>query len=163
MITDIHGNALDPIWMAEFRGFFFGEGYLGIVSWGKTKFDIPKLAARAVISSRMDDAVILHELHSKLGGQIFTQLPSRAITSSSGKTYTCNPSVQWRATKAEDVSRICDILNMGLLPSKKRREIAIIREFLATVLPPGKRVPQEIYQKRYELHQQIKLLHKYEA
>lgn len=161
-MLDIHGNELDPIWCAEFRGYFYGEGFLGIVSWGKIPtLNIPKLMVRAQITCRSDDAPVLADIHSKLGGIFYQEHKGRKTSNREGVYYQSNPYHVWRVTKADHIRRICDILSEGVLPARKRDQVAIIREFLATIDAPGKRVSQDTYILRQTLHEKIKALHQY--
>lgn len=147
---------LDPIWCAEFRGFFWGEGYLGITSWGvnPNKGSI-RLMARIQISIRDDDADVLIDIHRKLGGVLTYQDNNRLHAKA-------NPICIWRVTRKAEILRVLDVLENGALPSKKRLQIAILREFMDTVPAPGKKPTQAEYLKREHLHRQIKQFHSYQ-
>lgn len=129
-MKDAHGNRLDPIWMAEFRGFFFGEGHLGITTNGTLKGKT--YVARAAITLRDDDEPVLREIQARLGGLLHRERHGK-ISKINGKTHQTKPYVVWRVTSRADVARVCDILDAGVLPAKKRREVSIIREFLSTL------------------------------
>ena len=159
-MKDINDTELDPAWIAEFRGFFFGEGFLGIVSWGMHS-GYPKLMVRAQITSRSDDEAILHDIRSHLGGIVYRENAGRSSSGKRGELYQSNPYSVWRITKADDIRRLCNILEGGVLPSRKKAQIAVIREFLDTILPPGKRIDLVTRAKRHELHEKIKALHQY--
>lgn len=160
-MDDANDNPINSEWLAEFRGFFFGEGFLGIVSWGKHPKGYSKLVPRAQITCRSDDVAILHDICSKLGGFVYTEWDGRKSSGKHEELYQSNPYSAWRITKASDIRRLCDILEGGLLPSRKKEQISTMREFLATCLPPGKRLTDELYAKRQELHLKIKALHQY--
>jgi len=152
----------DPIWLAEFRGFFYGEGYLSIVSWGREKrLGCNKLTGRANITQRSDDAAILYDIRSKLGGFIYQERHPCKLQGANGKEYVSKPVHIWRLTKVADLRLLCDILEAGVLPARKKEQVVVMREFLKTVLPPGHRVPLEVYQRRMELANQMKALHHY--
>lgn len=129
---DVNGEPLDPFWAAEFRGYFFGDGYLGIVRNGKDRrTGLPMNTARAQITTRDDDAAMLHDISAKLGGKV-----SLAAASGDRKHH---PVAIWRTRNMVDVARVCDALDGGLMPSKKRAEIAVVRRYLAIRIPPGPR------------------------
>lgn len=164
MIIGVDGSSIDELWLAEFRGFFFGEGHLGITSWGKPKKGFRSFVARVQITARSDDAALLFDIQSKLGGTVYHELPSRlspGTGSSSIKSYRSNPVTIWRLTRADDIRRLCDVLAPGKLPSKKLREVEIMREFLETVQPAGKKPTLEQRALRSRLNDRIKSLHRY--
>lgn len=130
-MRDAHGEELDPVWMAEFRGFFFGEGYLGITTNGRGRGKVYHIA-RAAITLRDDDEPVLREIQKRLGGLLHRERCGR-VSHVDGTPHQTKPFVVWRVTSKSDVARVCDILDAGHLPSKKRREIAVMRAFLATV------------------------------
>lgn len=147
---------LDPIWCAEFRGFFWGEGYLGICSWGKHPKGYTKLSPRIQISIRDDDAQMLQDIHAKLGGVLTYQANNRHMANA-------NPVCVWRVTRKDEIERILDVLEQGVMPCKKQRQIVVLREYLKTMRPPGRRISGAIYRTREELHRQIKELHSYQT
>lgn len=168
-MKDVNGKALDPIWMAEFRGFFFGEGYLGITRNGKgrSKTSAPQFVPRAAITARDDDEAVLQDIHSKLGGLIHYDGRGK-ITVFEGVEHKTKPYAVWRVTSKDDVARVCDVLELGTLPSKKRHEIAIMREFLATQgVKRGRLNPKEqvaygkIVANRQRLAEKLKEMHAY--
>jgi hypothetical protein len=159
-ILDINGLPIDHIWLAEFRGFFYGEGYLGICSWGKHPKGHTNLRARVQITSRSDDSTILYDIQSKLGGMVYQEGKGRK-SSNGGKIYQSNPYTVWRCVRKDELTRICDILSMGVLPSRKRNQIETIREFLSTVPKPGYKTTSAQVQQREQLWNQIKDLHAY--
>lgn len=161
-MLDTHGQLIDPIWAAEFRGFFCGEGYLGISSWGyDPKNDCRKLRARVQITSRSDDSDVLREFQSRFGGVVYQEHDGRISNNGNGKKYVSKPYTVWRVVKADQLRLILDVLENGIIPFRKREQIQVIREFLATVTHVGQKNTPEIRQKRTLLHQQIKELHKY--
>jgi len=172
-MKDVNGKELDKVWMAEFRGFFFGEGYLGITTNGKerrkNRWRRKHHLARAAITLRDDDEEILKAIREKLGG-IFHREGHGRKSNFGDKEFDTKPYVVWRVTSKEDVSRVCDILEGGLLPSKKRREIIIMRKFLATVgtQKRGPKTPKKeaefglVLEERERLAAEIRRLHSYD-
>lgn len=162
MIRDIHGNEINERWLSEFRGFFYGEGYLGITTNG-THNGWKSYTARAQITLRMDELPILNEIHAKLGGDLTLSRKGRKINAEK-KKYQSHPLAIWRARNKEDVLRVCDILKDGILPSKKKAEIETIRKFYSLGMKPGKKSTEEkqkFADLKAILHQEIKDLHQY--
>lgn len=149
-IIDVNGCDINELWLAEFRGFFFGEGYLGITTNGVDKYGNVSYTARVQISLRHDDESILKEIQSKLGGNFSYE--NRKWKDGRKQQ---NKVAVWRARHFKDVSRVCDILETGMLPSKKKNEIAVIRKFLKL---HGLSVSDSIAEKRL-LHETIKNMH----
>lgn len=70
-VIDKHGRVISERWLAEFAGYFYGEGYLGITTNGMARDGIHRnYTARAQITARMDDLALIQEIHDKLGGTI---------------------------------------------------------------------------------------------
>ena len=166
-MKDIHGLDLDSIWMAEFRGFFFGEGYLGVIVNGKKHGKIQH-TCRAQITLRDDDVEMLHDIHSKLGGLLHTEKRGR-ISKINGKKHVTRPYSVWRVTGKPDVTRVCDILELSVMPSKKRLEVLVLRKYLDTIgiLKHGPRTKEkaELWKKTFDIRQELanelKRLHSY--
>lgn len=169
MIIAKDGTFLDPLWEAEFRGFFFGEGYLGITSNGYGRNGYRHYLARAQITLRDDDASILYQIQKKLGGCVYVEKKGRSSKSSNGELYQSNPYIVWRVGSREDVTRICNILEKSLLPSKKKQEIVIMRLFLNTLgIKNGPKSEEEkvelnrVQLVRSSLASQLKKMHAYQ-
>lgn len=161
-MLDIHDQLIDPIWAAEFRGFFCGEGYLGISSWGyDPKNDCRKLRPRIQITSRSDESAVLYEFQSRFGGIVYQEHDGRISKGNYGEVYNSKPYTVWRVVKADQLRLILDVLENGVIPFRKREQIQVLREFLTTITHVGQKNTPEIHQKRNRLHQQIKELHKY--
>lgn len=130
MLIDIKGTPIDPIWAAEFRGFFFGDGFLGIVRNGKSRWTGEiSMTARAQITLRDDDSDILLAIHARIGGAITRE----------GSKLNKRPTMIWRTRSRSEVERVCDLLEGAALPSKKLAEVAVMRRFLAIKVPPSRR------------------------
>lgn len=136
---------INPIWAAEFRGFFFGDGYLGITRNG-IRHGRAAYTARAQITLRGDDREVLLDIQAHLGGMIYDYQKE-------GKTF-----VVWRTRSSGDLGRVLNCLEGGILPAKKRFEIPIVRQFCETV-QGNKNLSSEIDDLRRALCQEIKQLH----
>lgn len=156
MLLTHDGHPLDPLWAAEFRGFFFGDGYLSIARNGKNRADRPSYSPIAQIVARADDAEILHDIEQKLGGGVYLSFPSNKRS---------QPTKSWRVRSRAGVSLVCDVLEGGLLPSKKLDEVHVVREFMALSEPYGPRKPgfdhEYVAAERERLWKEIKELHAY--
>lgn len=114
---------LDPLWWAEFRGFFFGEGSVMFRNQKTlTSFGNPtsrrKLVPLLQISVRRDDHLVLEDVHQKLGGQ-FHHKKAHGAT---------NEAVTWLTPGWSRTYNIVVPLSEGLLPSKKRAEMLLMKE-----------------------------------
>lgn len=131
-ITDVEGQAIDPIWAAEFRGFFWGEGTLNVQCHrpaGRGMVNSYSTAITASIGLRSDDAPILVEFARRLGGRLrtekYTRDPNRTIT-------------RWVCGTAADCLRIAQLLESptGLL-FNKARQLAVWRGAVEAKLRSG--------------------------
>lgn len=127
-MLDALGKEFDPLWMAEFRGFFWGEGCLSFQYVHRKDHPFPVYRLHAKVSLRQDDAALLIDVHEKLGGTLWYR----------NKTYQnqrfghiTNPAVVWDATGHDSLLRVSHVLEGGVLPSKKLQEYLIWREALA--------------------------------
>lgn len=159
LVLDISGKPIPPLWVAEFRGFFFGEGYLGITTNGTNRANTgPSYVCRAQIAMRDDESPILYAIQKKLGGIVY---------GCDARNKNQNPFCVWRVTSSHGVARVCDILADGILPARKRRQVAVVRAFIRTLNEKcGPRFPNPALsvhnlRRRADLHAQIKRLHAY--
>lgn len=151
--------ALSDLWVAEFRGYFWGDGYLGITTNGTGK-RIPSFTARAQITTRDDDAAMLHDIAERIGGKVSGDDWARGSEKR-------RPVAIWRTRNPATVGLVCDLLDGGLMPSKKRREVDVVRRFLALEpFPSGRHTEAFDYDAavaaRYALVEEIKAMHAYE-
>ncbi len=116
----------DPIWEAEFRGYFWGEGYIGAAFAGKVRPTTGQRVFRPVIdvTVRDDDIAVLRQFQARFGGSLIQGAARRT------RSGTSNPSVVWRVTSYYHVRDILDVLKNGVLPAKKRRLLSLMDEFL---------------------------------
>jgi hypothetical protein len=168
-MDDIHGKPLDPIWMAEFRGFFFGDGYVGITTNGVGRRTKGKNYTGCIqITLRDDDIAILEEFQSRLGGSIWRERRGRRVRFDELECE-AKPYAAWRIRSRTELLRVLDILDGGFMPSQKRGHVRLLREFLGTCgrIKPGKQTQEEekevqrIFARRAELHRQMLEAHQY--
>jgi hypothetical protein len=154
-------DRIHPLWAAEFRGYFFGDGYLGVTRNGSSRNNgRSHLVACAQITTRDDDRAMLDDVARHLGGRVSGDDWAR------GQQFR-RPVAVWRARGIEAVTRVCDVLDGGLMPSKKRAEIAVVRRFMAIRIPPGQRAAgvdyEDLWTQREQCIAEIQRLHSYAA
>lgn len=157
-----YGRRRNMSWEDEFRGFFWGEGYLGICRNGKRN-GRTMYVARAQITLRIDDVGVLIDIKDRLGGNIHYERRGRK-SHGNGKEWDTKPYACWRVRSRKDVSRVCDILEGGYMPSKKRREIDVVRRFLSFNIRPGRKSDDEskrISVEREKMVEEIQSLHRW--
>ena len=134
----------------EFIGWFWGEGCLMIqrVTSKNSKKGNFYYRPVMVIAQRDDDADILKWCQKRFGGQ----LERRA------KTNNTNPRASWRLIGFKGCQEVVKVLSQGVLPSKKKRELVIFKEFLSSKLGSGKVMSSEIDQKFNLLRNQLRFL-----
>src|SRR5262245_24403519 len=84
--NSIHRHLLTPQWIAEFRGFFMGEGCALIVLNGQSKSP----SAQLTIRLRDDDCKLLEEVQRVLGGKL--------LYSHAHKNPNAGGQAHWRVT-----------------------------------------------------------------
>lgn len=108
--------SVDPLWLAEFRGLFYGEGTAMIIRNNSSY--APCIAIRL----RDDDADMITQIHHKIGGRLLKSNRSR-VNEKHGDQ------LEWRVTDMNRCRLICETLLTGLLPAKKKRDIELVRDF----------------------------------
>ncbi len=106
---------LDPLWAAEFRGFFYGEGSATLDN------EHNHLSPRLTINLRLDDARILSDIQAKLGGALYTRRRS-------GREH---DQCRWTATgwpRCRAILEKTGLTDACLLPAKKCRDAAMLYE-----------------------------------
>lgn len=102
-------------WWLAFVGFFMGEGGAGLYS---TNGSLPRVCL--TISLRADDAALIEDIASKLGGNVYEEKPE-------GR----NPLAKWSVTSHRLVDPIVrKMLDYCLLPAKKIDDLNLIVEYL---------------------------------
>lgn len=118
---------VDPIWIAEFRGLFYGEGSVyihkrNVQNWGENLHYGPTPTYRPdlKITLRDDDAPILIEVHRVLGGNLSPRRPRRK-----GE----NPALSWQLVGFRQVYNVIDYIADGTFKSKKIEQLRLLKEF----------------------------------
>ena len=130
MITllDRVGTPFSPEWVAEFRGFFAGEGSLSIQVIRKK--DNLLFRPRCRISLRLDDREILEVFHIRIGGSLF-YTDKQASVNSFGRR---NPTITWDASSLCHAKIIRELLRSPILPAKKFKEFPLWSEAIDILL-----------------------------
>lgn len=130
---------------AEFRGLFFGEGHIDLSRAGRGTSLMPRLR----IAVRDDDAEIAEWCRSLLGGNLSRSVRTRSIC--------------WQLTGRAAVLEAVEILEGGTLPSKKRAEVALLREALTLVPRRGQHIKPEVSTRLHAIREEMKAVRVYVA
>lgn len=135
-ILDINGVPFDPIWTAEFRGFFWGEGTIGIYrnnpkqkKWRGTVY------ASAGIGLRTDDEPVLIEFQNRIGGTLlrekYKKYPNRTVS-------------RWRTANIQSCKLISNLLKGGsVLSFNKKKQLGLWTEAVDVLIKGGRYTPEE--------------------
>ena len=136
-VLDVDGEEIEPVWAAEFRGFFWGEGTLGFTAGQPLQQRNPQwtwkrhsFAVTASIGLRSDDAPLLAAFQRRLGGALRTE-PYRFADPR--KTIT-----RWVCGTAVNNLRIARLLRSPTgLPFNKARQLDLWEEAVRLKLAAG--------------------------
>ncbi len=128
---------LDPVWVAEFRGFFMGEGCASIIA-GRRYRSRPQYQPRLSIALREDDADVILDIHKHLGGNVI-----RCKRETRANYPNTKPACQWQLVGFSKLTNLLPLLLSGPLPSKKREDIEIIYKMCLTRLAMPYNITQE--------------------
>ena len=148
LILDVQGEPIDPIWAAEFRGFFWGEGCLG----AGIVHDMYRIAA--IINLRMDDADTLREFQRRLGGTL-------SLTHNISQRHT-----RLNVSSLPDCQRVARLLAGGSnIPFAKKRQLVLWQEMLdikqAAGGRPGSRYTEAQHDRMWSLVDQIQSMRRW--
>lgn len=115
---------INPIWAAEFRGFFYADGSAAIFRAKNKGHYYYRPILRILL--RDDNKPLLLDIQEHLGGSVCQK--THSTTSANG--YICNPTAAWKTgSYANILAVIEDVLLPGAkLPAVKRSEIELLRE-----------------------------------
>lgn len=168
---------LDPMWYAEFCGFFWGEGnfmidlYERAIPRKKTlkdgsirnyePFKTFTVRVRVRITQRSDNRQVLDHIQSKLGGHIYVHRGRNTVSAGNGKTYISQKQFVWQVQDRKQVERILDILESSQFQTTKRREIAIMRQAIDVMRARRYGYGQEARDRLHELKQQLSAIRQF--
>lgn len=162
-ILDVNDRPISPLWAAEFRGFFLGEGnleigqYSRIVNGERKKF----LRPRARLIQRDDCQEILWNIQKVLGGHVTGHKAQRLVSGGNGKTYTNRPQTVWQTVSADGVQRVLLLLDNGVFPHKKLAEINVVQRYLNLAHSSGHKYTDEQKEELWALKAELENLRKY--
>jgi len=139
----------DPVWAAEFRGLFYGEGCTGLEhpsAGGWRPF--------LIIGLRLDDRSLLEDVYNHLGCHLGNR-PGRGNH---------NPQARWGAwgwARCRAVIEATD-LDRGLLPAKKLNDLALVYEAILARYDMPFRYGDEGHSFFSDYHKRIKAVKKYQ-
>jgi hypothetical protein len=110
------------MWVAEFRGFFMGEGHVSIAR-RRAGDDRWVYRPELHINLRLDDRAVCDEISECLGGRVNVYKPSKSSHS--------KPQARWSIEGYKYCEAILELLRDGCLPAKKQREVALVLDFIA--------------------------------
>lgn len=166
-VLDIHGEPIDPVWAAEFRGFFMGEGSIMILNITRSRIlkstgeKERHLRPSAALCLRADNVEVLRGIQAKLGGATDKFYQGKVILHPEGQAYKAAPMVKWYTHSTDGVSRVLDLIENPILPYPKAREIAIMREFLTLRPKTGKKLTPELREHLWKLKSDLQEIRKY--
>lgn len=149
---------VDPKLVHELVGFFYGEGSLFLTTENIGKNGAINHTYRPCISIniRDDDYLLLEKFFETFGG---TKLSGWTMKEANG--YTSKQQVRWMVQGFPRVYVILEVLGKGLLPSKKKKEIAIAKEACEARFSEGGRVSEELREKLKHYYLALKESKKY--
>jgi hypothetical protein len=118
----ISGVDTDLEWLAEFRGFFWGEGCLDISFFNRKGNSHPSYCPRARIGLNAVDLPLLEEIRSVFGGNLHYRAATNSWT--------------WQLTGKNKLLRLIECLTGARTSAHKAKQVAVFREVLALV--PGR-------------------------
>lgn len=130
---------------AEFRGLFFGEGHIDLSRAGRGSSLMPRLR----IAVRDDDADLAYWCRELFGGNLSRSVRTRSVC--------------WQLTGRDAVRAAVDVLEGGTLPSKKRAEVALLREALDLVPMRGRHILPAASVRLHAIREELKAARAYVA
>ena len=122
-VAEFDHLSIDPLWAAEFSGFFMGEGTCLMTQVdGRKGLPTPVVA----IHLRRDDRPILEEIRSVIGGRI-----TNHETPPGKDGYQSKPQSTWAVSGFARTKEVLSLLKKSTsFPAKKRRDVEILLEYI---------------------------------
>lgn len=153
----------NPLWLAEFRGFFWGEGNFMIDlaerQVGKCLTWTARVRVRVI--QRDDEAEVLENIRSVLGGHLYGHKSYKMVSGGNGRQYVNNRQITWQLQDKDTIEKVLDFLDGGLLPHSKRLQIAVMRDAIAVMRSRRYSYTDEQKQQLRELKARLEGLRKY--
>ena len=143
----------DPLWRATFRGFFWGEGWLGINRFqqrrnGKVNW---QYRPEVMITQNHDNKVIIFHIRDVMGGYVYERAPYRHGSDSKVR----GPYFTWQARSQGVVARALEILqDETFFIDKKVEKLEAMAEFMQILTDHGgKRKGPEVIERIEQLRE----------
>jgi len=122
---------------SEFTGLFWADGNIMLdigeknVPNSKTGkvYKTTTVRLRFRIIARDDNLALLEAIKERLGGHIYKTRGFKSYWAN-GKQYNSKPQYTWQVQSHKDADRILSILEKGVLPAKKAKEVPLARQAL---------------------------------
>jgi hypothetical protein len=157
-------EALDPIWAAEFRGFFMADGSAFMVKASRSKkyasgkmVEIaPRYYPVLAIIVRLDDREAMLDIATKLGGRTYE---SRSYS----KNRNGSPKIQWSIHGWRHCRAVIEstLLN-GSFPAKKCRDVELMYQAILDRYSMPQQLNQEQRLKIQSYYYQLKGLKRFQ-
>ncbi len=141
-------SSIDPLWFAEFRGFFYGEGCVYIRSQSYKSRNRKSLAPVLEIGLRKDDSALLSDIHATLGGFFLSK-------KAHGRT---NEAVQWSLVGWSNVYSVLPYLLDSKFPSRKIEQLETMKSACEARFTMSYNLNLEEYQVILEYHLKLRNL-----
>lgn len=118
----------DPLWRAEFRGFFWGEGWLGIDMFKSRRHGRLYTCHRASIqiAQANDNKAMLYHIQEVLGGTVYERKSTYNSQNAKQICYT------WMTRCRSTCQKIVEILqDESTFVDKKTEKVEALRKFIA--------------------------------
>lgn len=135
---------LPPLLAAEFRGLFFGEGHIDLMTNSKGT----SLYPRVRLAVRDDDRAIAEWCQNLFGGSITRDARTRSVC--------------WQATGRDRLVNVVAALQGGSIPSKKRPEVVLLAEAVGLIGGVGVNHTPRSKRRLVEIRDELKRLRRYE-
>ena len=147
-------------WLAEFRGFFWGEGnfMIDIMHRKVNNYLTYDIRVRVRIIQRDDERPVLMAIQKRFGGHVTTH---KAFMSNDGRGYLSHKQITWQCTARDQVKIVLDALDNGHLPHSKHFQIAVMREAMGVMQSRRHKYTDEQIAKLRELKNRLQNLRKY--
>ena len=145
----------------EFCGWFWGEGSYHIkkVVSPNSKSKKPYYQPSITVTQREDDPGTLRWCVNRFGGLLVRR--STVSPSMARNGYGANPRLTWQVAGFKRCKMVVEVLSQGKLPSKKRAELQIFKEFLSTYMGSGKVSTEQSLSLQAGLKQKLSEFKKY--
>lgn len=156
---------------ASFAAFFMGEGMIRVSKEKRTRWgrEIVYYRQIARITLRQDDEAVLDWILANIGGHIFRRGIRNKVTNKLTGTFTrSNPVTIWQVEDVPTCIKIANLLIKSPIPSKKKKEAVLFKEYLETkkkylLAHPQKTYTDKMKERFLEIEEEMKSLKKFKG